>query len=162
MKRTGLQARTGIISVLCALAALALVVLQFIPYWHFGEGASASVNGYIWMPSDHSDLTKYFEEALDEKVDINNEIGTPILMLVLGVATIGLCCWKPKGPLPSLCGAAQGLTGVIGYLRSPVLRLGSLWGLQLGLSVAVLVLGAAGIVLLLLGREKGGAASARR
>lgn len=159
MKKTRLPIR--VMNIVCALLALALIVLQFIPYWHFGEGEAASISGYIWMPSDHNDLAKYFEESLGEKVDINNELGTPILVLVLGLAAAGLCCWKPQGMLPSLCGAAQGLAGVVGYLSSPVLRLGSLWGLHLALSIALLAWGVAGLALQLIGRKQDAAASIR-
>lgn len=152
-----LKESTKLFNILCAVVMAVLLVLEFTPYWHYGEGeeaASASINAYIWMPSDQGDLINYFGDALGEKPDINNEIGTPILILVLSLLGVVLCCVKPALPLSSLCGAVLGISGLMGYLGSAVLKLGSLWGLHLGLCIAALALGALGLAAFFLGQRK--------
>ncbi|MGN0803667.1 MAG: hypothetical protein ACI4MF_13830 [Candidatus Faecivicinus sp.] len=136
-------------SILCAIIMLALLVLQFVPFWHYGEAGeeSASMNGYIWFPMDYGDLESYFAETTGKPFDVNSILAMPILHLVLGAAGIVLCVLKRDQVWVSLFPVAVGGVGVWGFLSKPVYRLGSTWQLQLALCVVMLAIGLISLVL---------------
>jgi len=131
-----------------AVLLIVLLVLQFTPYWSFGEGdkaGEASVSQYIWLPSDYKTLTKELEKTFDD-YSINDIILPPILVLVLGAVGVVLgvlMAGKPlAGIIPTLCGAA----GLWGWLTMPVLKMGATWGIQVALMAVILVVGVVSLV----------------
>ena len=137
--------RTSVCNVICAVLMVILLVLQFSSFWQFGENqeTSVSIQGYIWFPSDHNDLVKYFEEATGTDHDINSILLPPILTLVLGAVGAVLCLikadqiWTPAFPI--VCGAV----GAWGYLTKAVFKLGVNWPLHLVVCIAMLIVGIA-------------------
>lgn len=137
-------------NVVCAALMLALLVLQFLPFWSYEteEGArSASIQSYIWFPGDMTDLEASLAEATgDEAFSVNAILGMPIVVLLAGAAGVVLCLIKSGSPLASLLPLACGAAGVYGFLAKPAFRLGESWGVQLALSAAVLLLALAALV----------------
>jgi len=126
---------------ICALLMIVLLVMQFVPFWHFGEaGESCSISSYVWFPSDYKDLESWLDTQA-EGHDLNSFVGMPILVLVLSAVGAALCLIKPdKGMttlLPALCGAA----GTWAYLTTPALKLGAGWAWHLRICIALLALG---------------------
>lgn len=141
--------RTKILNLICAALMLVMIVLQFTPFWHFADGEeqlSASVNGYVWFPEDHKDLTKYLQAEVSEDFKVGQIVGAPIVQLVAGAAGIVLCLLRPKNPLVSLLPVIGGAAGVYGYLTHAALQLGSGWGLHLIVAAATLVTAAAALI----------------
>lgn len=131
---------------ICALLMIVLLVMQFTPFWHYGEaGESCSISGYVWFPSDQKDLESWLGTQADGH-DLNSFVGMPILVLVLSAVGAVLCLIKPdKGMttlLPTLCGAVGG----IAYLTTPALKLGSGWAWHLLICIALLALGVCSLV----------------
>lgn len=147
-----------ICSFVCAALMLAILAMMFVPYWNYvgtnedtfePEDRTVSINGYLWFPSDHSELETAFNEGnTGEAIDANN-IALPIGMQILfGAFALVLCLLKPKvtavGALPVACGAF----GIFGYLCVSALRMTSpaLWITNLVLSVLAVVAGVMMIV----------------
>lgn len=134
-----LNSRTKIVHYVCAALLLVLLVMQFTPFWHIPEsGEAVSIGGYIWFPTEHTDLTSYLQETISEDFLVNNVLIPCILMLVLSAFGIVLCVIKAGDLLPSLFPAACGLSGIIGFLAKPALRLGSGWVWMLLISIVLL------------------------
>ncbi|MGN1021358.1 MAG: hypothetical protein ACI4O7_13425 [Aristaeellaceae bacterium] len=139
---------TRIMNIACAVLALVLLVLQFTPFWYMGgETEPVSIGGYVWFPSDHGEVTSYLQEQVSSDFKVNDVIAMPILVLLLSVATIVLCVWKMSNPLVSLLPIACGLCGVWGFLAKAAFRLGSTWGFQFALCIALIALGAVALAM---------------
>ena len=119
-----------------------LLVLQFMPFWHYGEaGESCSISSYVWFPTDHKALETWRGEQAQAH-DLNSFVGMPILILVLSAVGAALCLAAPgKGAAP-LLSAACGIAGMIGYLTTPALKLGTGWAWHLLICIGLLALGA--------------------
>jgi len=137
--------RTSVCNLIAAVLLVSLLVLQFMPFWQFGENQemSASIQGYIWFPTDHKDLEAYFEQETGAKHDINSVLLMPILVLVLGAVGVVLCLMKNDrlwaAAFPTACGAV----GLWGYLATAVIKLGVNWGLHLIVCLALVAIGVA-------------------
>lgn len=143
---------TKIMNIVCTVLALVLLVMQFTPFWYMGEETEpVSIGGYVWFPSDHGEVTSYLQEQVSSDFKINDVIAMPILVLLLSAASIVVCLWQMNNPLVGLLPIACGLSGVWGFLAQPAFRLGSTWGFQLVLCIALLALG---IVTLVMGLKK--------
>ena len=144
--KTGNVKLTKVMNIACAVLALLLLVMQFTPFWHMGEGTEpVSIGGYVWFPSDHGEVTSYLQEQVSSDFKINDIIGMPILVLLLGAASMVLCIWKMNNPLVSILPIACGLSGVWGFLTKAAFRLGSTWGFQFALCIGLIALGAAAL-----------------
>lgn len=130
--------RTTVLNLLCAGLMLALLVLQYTPFWDAGE-ETTSINGYVWFPTEHTATTSYLEETLGDDFSMNALVITPILQMVTAAAGVVLCVWKAQTCWTALLPAACGASGLIGYLATPALRLGSGWSLHLLVSLAMLL-----------------------
>ena len=133
---------------ICAVLLLVLIVLQFIPFWHYGEPEKAtSINGYVWMPTDHTDLEKWLaSEAEGANVTAGHLVLMPLLVLVLGVAAIILCFVQSDNVYSLLAPGVAGCIGAIGYLKEAALHLGSNWGIHLTLCIVIVLLAAGGFI----------------
>ena len=59
--------RTRLGDIVCAVLMLAVLVLQFTPYWHIGEGEeqqNVSIGAYVWFPTDHKEVDTYMKEPV--------------------------------------------------------------------------------------------------
>lgn len=133
---------------ICAALLLLLIVLQFTPFWHLGEPEkSVSLNGYVWMPTDHKDLENWLaSEAEGANVTAGHLVAMPLLVLVLGVATIILCIMQSDNVYSLLAPCAAGCIGMIGYLKEAALHLGSNWGVHLALCIVIMLLAVWGFI----------------
>ena len=131
-----------LVNVICAVLMAVLLVLQFTPFWHYGNaGESCSIGGYVWFPSDHKELENWLGIHA-EGHDLNSFVGMPILVLVLSAIGAAVFLIKPvtgwTAVFPTACGAA----GMMAYLTSAALKLGSGWTWHLLICIALLALGA--------------------
>lgn len=128
-----------------ALLMVILLVLQFTPFWNYGEaGESCSISSYIWFPSDHKDLESWLGTNA-EGHDLNSFVWLPILVLVLSALGAVFCVTKPDAGATSLLPAGCGIAGIIAYLTEPALKLGAGWMGHLVICIVLLVLGVYGI-----------------
>lgn len=135
-----LLSRTKTVHYVCAALLLILLVMQFTPFWSIDSG-SVSIGGYIWFPSDHTDLTSHLQDTLGADFTINNILAPCLLMLVLSAVGAVMSVIKAATVIPSLLSAACGVSGFIGFLTTPALRLGTMWWFQLILCVAQIACG---------------------
>lgn len=126
--------------VVCGVLMALLLIWQFTPFWHYGEaGESCSISGYVWFPSDQKTLETWLGSQA-EGHDLNSFVGMPILIMLLSAAGTVCCLIAPhKGAVP-LLPAACGLAGVIGYLTTPALKLGTGWAWHLLICIVLLLL----------------------
>lgn len=144
-----LKGNVKLFNVMCAVLMAILLVLQFVPFWHFVDGeteTAVSISSYMWFPDDNKALDKHLE-SLIEGHSINDMLLPPILTLVLSAVGTVLCLLKPGKVLALLLPMGCGLAAVIGYLSIPALQAGAGWGLHLALGVALVVAAAAGLAL---------------
>lgn len=143
---------TPTLNVICAILMLVLLVMQFMPFWTYGDPAtSVSIQGYIWFPGNHTGLDQALKESVSADYSINDVLLMPILTLVLGAAGIVLCLLKSANPFVSLLPAACGLAGTWGYLTGTAFHVGSGWVFHLILCIVLLALG---LISLLSSRQK--------
>ena len=135
------------INMLLAILMALLAVLQFCPYWQ-SEGINASIQGYVWFPTENDALTTYLEESVGE-FSLNSVIGMPILVLVLAVAAIACYVKLAKYPVIPIMGIVMGISGLWGYLGCSVYRVGAYFGLHVALCAVILLLGLAGLAIFL-------------
>ncbi len=146
--------RTSVCNLICAVLMVFLLVLQFTPFWSFGEDAeTASIQGYVWFPTDHGSLEKYIEEATGSKHDINSILAMPILVLLLGAAGSLLCLIKHDQIWTAAFPVACGACGMWGYLSKAAFRLGTNWPFHLVLCIAMFVVGLLSICVSCKGRN---------
>lgn len=144
----------AVCNVVCAVLMLLLVVLQFLPFWHYTANdaeAAASIQAYIWFPDDHKALESYLAEQIDG-YSINSIVLMPILHLLLGVTGLVLCLKMCSHPLVALFPTTVGGVGLWGFLSQAALRMGSMWWLQL---LICLMLTGMGVYALIVGLKKG-------
>jgi len=144
-----LKGSTKTFSMICAALMAVLLVLQFIPFWHFSDGeaqAAVSISSYVWFPADYGNVDDYLGEAIED-YSINDMLMTPILLLVLCAVGVVLCLLKAGNPLVLVVPLVAGLAGTIGYLTAPALQMGGNWIVHLLLSILLLAAAAAGLVL---------------
>ena len=123
----------------CAILMVVLLILQFTPFWEL-EGEPTSISSYIWVPSDHADLTTHFEKVISSDYSINSMVMPAILQLVLPVAGIALFLYRKEGIWAGIISVFAGLSGFWAYLGRPAYRLGS-WQAPFAVSVLLLIAG---------------------
>lgn len=144
MKKTNMIAKG--ISILLLVLMLGLLVLQFVPYWSFGEDASGSIGGYIWLPSSHKGVNNALKAEFGKDYRINQYLVAPIALLVsaaVGIVFSILKCGKIGSfLLPLICG----ISGVVTYFTYEPYKLGLNWIIHASLSIVVLAVAVIGIV----------------
>lgn len=131
--------RTRMINLICIIFMLVLLILQFAPFWHYGEPAeTASIQGYVWFPTNHKALESYLQTATgNSSLTINNFLLMPIGILFICVSGMILCAMKSGYAYSTIPPFAAGVCGMIGFLSNEGFRLGSTWILQLILCLAL-------------------------
>ena len=136
--------RTRLGAIVCAVLMLAVLVLQFTPYWHIGEGEEqqdVSIGAYVWFPTDHKEVDTYMKEQVSSDFNISGVVGVHSLVLVLSVAGLVLCLVKPAMPVSPVLVMGSSVSGLVGCLGMKAFQLGSTWAVLLILFIAALVMG---------------------
>lgn len=142
MEKKSRMNRVSVMNIVCAVLMLALLVMQFTPFWQYGEdGATASIGGYIWFPTENAEVESYLKANVDGFA-IDQLVAVAVLILVLSAAGAALCLIKPQMAVTPVVTMACGLLGMYAYLAKPALRLGMHWGLYLALCAGMILLGA--------------------
>ena len=124
---------------------LALLVMQFVPFWTEGDG-TASISDYIWFPREHKELNNSLKEVFGKDYRINQYLIGPIALLVSAAAGIVFSVLK-RGKLNSfLLPLVCGLAGYTTYFTYAPYKLGANWIVHASLSIAVLAVAVIGIV----------------
>ena len=131
------MSKTKVFNYVCAGLTLILLVLQFTPFWNY-NGQTASINGYVWLNPQDTEIAGWFTSQLGATVNVNSVVITSVLVLLLGAAGVVLCIMKSDIGLMALLPAAAGLSGIYAFALKPVFRLGSTWIIQLVLCIAIL------------------------
>ena len=151
----------------CALMCVLVLVTQFLPFWnctncktHKEEDKAVSVAGYIWVPVNHTPITKsmtdvYYEVFGEGLLDVNgkpykfsvNDIFGPCVVTFVGsLAGIVLAIWFSRRAIVGAVTLVMGCSTARWYLICPAMQAGQNW--QLHLVVGILAAVAAGVVLL--------------
>lgn len=143
---------TRVISFVCVLLMLGILVTQFLPFWTYGDPAeSVSINGYVWFPDKHTDLSKelqaYFLEPVKVKLVVNSVATSSLLLLVASALSAVVLVFKSKKALFSLLPLATGAIGLYQYLGNGLYQLGMNWQIHLALCIAAIVVAAVNLVL---------------
>lgn len=131
-----------------ALLMALLLILQFVPYWHYGEGEalSASVNGYVWFPYHHQELTAQL--AAQGTGHYINDVAYPMVgVFVLCVLGTLFCLWKSGSALSAVLPVMAGALGLFGYLSAPAFQAGGWYWQHVLLFVLMIVMGVCAIAL---------------
>ena len=129
------------VNVICAVLMAILLVLQFVPFWHYGEaGENCSIGGYVWFPSDHKELESWITSQAEDH-DLNRFVGMPSLVLVLSIVGSIFCLVKADQNWVGLFTLACGAAGAVAYLTIPALQLGTGWAWHLLLCIVLAMLG---------------------
>lgn len=124
---------------------LALLVMQFVPFWTEGDG-TATISDYIWFPREHKELNNSLKEVFGKDYRINQYLIGPITLLVSAAAGIVFSVLK-RGRLNSfLLPLVCGLAGYTTYFTYAPYKLGANWIVHASLSIAVLAVAVIGIV----------------
>lgn len=77
---------------LSALLMVVMLILQFTPFWHFGESGAqtASISSYVWFPDNHTDLNAYLK-TVEEGHWVNSIVIVAVPMLLLCAIGTVLC-----------------------------------------------------------------------
>jgi hypothetical protein len=123
---------------------LALLVMQFVPFWTEGDG-TATISDYIWFPREHKELNNSLKEVFGKDYRINQYLIGPITLLVSAAAGIVFSVLK-RGKLNSfLLPLVCGLAGYTTYFTYAPYKLGANWIVHASLSIAVLAVAVIGI-----------------
>ena len=136
--------RTRVGAIVCAVLMLAVLVLQFTPFWHVGEGEEqqdVSIGAYVWFPSDHKEVDTYMKEQVSSDYTISGVVGIHSLVLVLSAVGLVLCLIKPTMPVTPVVVIGSSLSGLVGCLGMKAFQLGATWLWLLILFIAALVMG---------------------
>ena len=133
--------RVNIGCIVCVLVLVLLLITQFVPFWQEGE-MSVSIGSYVWFPEDNKAVTTYLKGFLGSDFTVGSMVAGPVVLLVGSAVSLFMCLFMQSKWITPIITAVTGLAGTIGYLATPALQLGNLWGLHLGLSILLLVLAA--------------------
>ena len=143
----------ALLKIVGILLLIVIAVVQFMPYWQM-EDEAASINGYVWFPNNHKDVTKYLKAEVGAEVNIYTIIPAPIVSLVFAALAIAAFLKFPKLPLSAVCGLIVGIVGLWNYLTCPAYPLGGSYTLQLVLFGAALVVSALSCVWAIIAKAK--------
>ncbi len=140
---------TRVVSILVAIMMLALLAMQFMPFWS-AKDDSASIQGFIWAPGEHKALEKFFKgeysDLYESRYVINGFYMMPVIVFICSIAGTVMCLTKPCEWIWYLLPVICGFFGVWGYLSQPMFQLGPNWIIHLVLCIAVAVVGLIGLI----------------
>ncbi len=153
-----LNKRTMVCNLILVVLMVALLVMQFLPFWHYKstntdleptEG-NISIQQYIWLRATYKleGVDKWFVSETREvtgesiKMDVaeaNDLVTGPALGLFIGLFGIALCFFKNDKKYPPIFAAGCALANLYGYLTQPVLHLNPIWYAHLAIVCLILV-----------------------
>lgn len=154
MKKVNKTAK--ICCIACAVLMLAVLVLQYMPYWSFSTDSS-SIADYIWWPDHHKALTKELRGILGRDFEVRLIVPMPLIVLLTGILGMTVCVLKPGKVGSFILPLIAGATAVIGFLAVPAFSLGSTYIVQIvasGLLVVTAIIGAAFSILSIRKKDK--------
>lgn len=141
-----------ICNVVCAVLMLALLVLQFLPnYWTCQNDRpdkdgnyktdSASLQGYMWMPTEHKLLGNHFEDLYGKNFELNQVVLMPVVTLAFSAIGAVLALVNRRTKVTGKLGILVGAVGAYGYLSHPIFRMNALWIVHLVVCVVMALVG---------------------
>lgn len=130
---------------LLAALMIALVALQFIPFWECGckecakGDGMASIADYIWFPSTHKDLTNTMKQVYGKSYEIADIVLPPVIVIAAAICTFIFAIPNSKNGLTALIPLCGGLAAVIGYLTERAYQMHSSWTIGLVLGIVTVV-----------------------
>lgn len=126
---------------LCVALMLALILIQFVPYWTLEE-ESVSMAELIWFPKEHSDFTKYFKKEIVKDFKMNGLVPMPILSMAAAGIGIVVCLFKNKSWGSALLPLISGGAMAYALMNHPVQKIGIHCNTFLILSIVTVVVAA--------------------
>lgn len=155
-----------IINILCVVLLIGVLVTQFLPFWSYTDKEDAevtvSIDGYVWFPEDHKNLTKDFGEILqiEEKKQIQpNLVYESALLFVACVVSIIFLVVKSGSKFTAVLPLITGILGMKQYLGNYLYQIGQNWQLHLAVCIVLTVVAALNLVLLIVEAAKSVAAA---
>ena len=136
-------------NLLCVLLLAVMLVTQFTPFWEL-DGQTTSISSYVWLPSDHADLTAHFEQSVGSDYTINTMVLPSVFQLILPVLGIILFFNNREGIFTSIISMCAGAAGIWTYLCKPAFRLGA-W--QVPFAVSIILLAASIIAIIMYSKQ---------
>ena len=152
---------------ICAFMCLLVLITQFLPFWnctncktHKEKVKMVSVSEYIWIPVNHTPITKsmtnvyyevFGEGLLDTngkpyKFSVNDIYGPCVVTLVGSMVGIVLAILFSHYAVVSLVTLVVGCSAARWYLICPAMKVGQNWQIHLACAIAAAVI--AGLVVL--------------
>lgn len=125
-----------IVNIVLAVLMLALLVLQFLPYWTVGD-KQVSIQEYIWWPLDNKDLTKEFTALYGKSFDLSVVNGMPLIVFFFTVIGVVFTVLKNKESWISIFATVCGVGAIYGYLAKPAFQLNPIWPAHLALGIVI-------------------------
>lgn len=135
MKTVSLVSR--ICCFVCVALMLAMIILQFVPYWTVGE-ETVSMEEMIWTCKHHKEITNYWKKNVMKDFTMNSLVGFPIFSLLTGVAGIAFCLIRSKKWSSAIFPLASGYF-MIRAMEHPVQQTGAHYGLLQILGIVTVV-----------------------
>ena len=117
---------------------LAVLVLQYIPYWSFSTDSS-SIADYIWWPDHHKALTKEIRGILGRDFEVRLIVPMPLIVLLTSILGMIVCVLKPGKVGSFIFPLIAGVTAIIGFLTVPAFSLGSTYIVQIVVSALLVI-----------------------
>lgn len=129
-------------NIISAILLVVLAVYQFLPFWRDGNSTS-SIQGIVWLPLHHEDITDYLTKTVDPNFFLNDVILMPIVVLACAVIGLLMCTIKSDSKWSALIPAICAVVGIFGYLTTPIFQMGAFWGMHLAVCIEMLLVAAA-------------------
>lgn len=116
--------RTTTAAIILTVCFALFFIGQWAPYYQNSDGESVSLAGYIWLPTEHEDVTLALEGQV-EGYTINGILSSGIFLPLLAIVLAILALKYQGNPLIYAGSAIWSLWGLIGFRVNQALRLGS-------------------------------------
>lgn len=130
--------KPALLNLVLAALMIIMIVLSCVGYYETDSG-TYSIMGYIAMPSDYPELESFFESSVEE-FNINDVIGAPLWVFLIGAIACIVCVAFRDRAAASLAAIAWSAGGLIGYISSAYLPLGNAYYLHICILALALVL----------------------
>lgn len=125
--------------------ALALLALQFLPFWSCfrcltcGDGKVISIFEYVWFAKNHSEgLTSILQTFYFKDFTAMDVVGSAVLIQLCSIGALILSIARPTKCSTALLPLIAGIAAIVGYL-DPVYQLGQNWVIHLVVGIITLV-----------------------
>lgn len=133
--------RVNIGCFVCAFLLLIMLILQFVPFWHY-EGGAASISTYLWFSTKNVAVTSMLKAALGKTFEVGQIVIGCIAVLASTLAGLVTCIFGQKSIGAPMTAILAGVVGIAAYLLVPALQQGAFWYVHLAVSVLITAMGA--------------------